>query len=134
MFAEKSNIWLVGPSVTGNWELIRALKSDHVITLIEAVELDRLVKQADLRSADLIVVDYGVGHRTIAPVLKAIRAMKEKFPDLIILLTNGELSQSQVRLAYRAGAREVYQPLGPPPDKNRLLAEKIIALCRRKPA
>jgi DNA-binding NarL/FixJ family response regulator len=127
MIAGKTNVWLVGPTVSEDWDLIQALKLDYVVTLIHTCEPALLAKEAVLKSATLIVVDCGARTGDAARIFEAIRSMKKKLPGLVVLLADGGLAQEEIAQAYRLGVRDFF----PSPYDARLLAERIVALCRR---
>jgi DNA-binding NarL/FixJ family response regulator len=133
MVLGKISIWLAGPSVSEDWDLVRALVPDHAVTLIGPYEPGRLPKEAAMRYADLMVVDCGTGASACAPVFKAIRAVKKRFPRLIVLLVYSRLEPSEIAEAYKVGVEDVYPSDFPSPGRAQLLAEKIVALCERRP-
>ena len=126
MVAGRSSVWLVGSTVSGDWNLIQALKSDHVVTLIDSLEPARLGQEMALKSAALIVVDCSVRTGDALRIFEAIREMKKKFRKLEVLLVDGQLNQTEIIQAHKMGARDFF----PCRYEARLLAEKIAALCR----
>jgi hypothetical protein len=128
----KNSVWLAGPSVSRDLALIRAIRTDHVITLIGAFEPSCLRREAALRSADLIVVEYGAWAGEASAVFDAIAEIKKKFEGLVVLLVGGQLEQEEVIRAHKSGIEK--DGYFPSPYISRLLAEKILVHCRRKQA
>src|SRR5271170_2096181 len=108
MVVGKQSVWLVGPTVSVDWDLIRGLMSDHVLTLIESFDPAGLARERVLTSASLIVVDCGGWARDVARVIRMIRAMKKACPALAVLLVDGGLEQSKVIQAYKGGVDDYF--------------------------
>jgi DNA-binding response OmpR family regulator len=130
MVVGKHNVWLAGPTVSVDWDLIRGLMSDYVLTLIESFDPADLAREGVLTSASLIVVDCGGCAGDVARVIRAIRAMKKAHSGLTVLLVGGGLQQAKVIKAYKGGIDDYF----PVPYEARLLVERIVALCQRKPS
>lgn len=128
MVGGKHSIWLAGPTVSVDWDLIRILMSDHVVTLIKTFDPASLARDGVLASASLIVVDCGDWAGGIGGVIRAIWAMKKVHLELTVLLVNGGLEQAVLIQAYKGGIDDYF----PVPYEARLLAERIVALCQRK--
>src|SRR5262249_27983615 len=110
-------VWLVGPTVSMDWELIQGLMSDHVLTLIESFDPTGLAQEGLLVSASLIVVDCGGLASDVARVIRAIRAMKKAYSALTVVLVDGGLEQAKVIQAYQGGLDDYF----PVPYEARLL-------------
>ena len=123
------HVFLAGRTVSEDWELIRALKSDHIITLLESFDLVRLVKSPLLKSATLIVVDCSGQEKEATRTLKAIKMICKRFQRPTAVLVDGQLDQLQVAQAFRTGVRDYFRS----PYGARLLAERISTLCRYGP-
>ena len=130
MVVGKHNVWLAGPTVSVDWDLIRGLMSDYVLTLIESFDPADMAREGVLTSASLIVVDCGGWAGDVARVIRAIRAMKKAHSGLTVLLVGGGLQQAKVIQAYKGGIDDYF----PVPYEARLLVERIVALCQRKPS
>jgi DNA-binding response OmpR family regulator len=115
------HVFLAGRTVSEDWELIRALKSDHIITLLESFDLVRLAKSPLLKSATLIVVDCGGQENEATRTLKAIKMICKRFQRPTVVLVDGQLDQWQVAQAFRMGVRDYFRS----PYGARLLAERI---------
>jgi DNA-binding response OmpR family regulator len=120
-------VCLAGQLVSGDRELIRRLKMDHVVTLIESFDVNGLANHPVLISASLIVIDCTGRKNQIAHIMEMIKAVCERHPRLIVLVVDGPLEQLQVAEAFRAGIRDYFRA----PYNVKLLVERIRALCRR---
>jgi DNA-binding NarL/FixJ family response regulator len=105
---------------------------DNVVTVVAHFEPGRLDKEAAMRHADLIVVDCATQSEAATSLLKAIRAVKRRFPRLLVILMYHRLAHAEIAEAYKVGVEDVFSSDFPSPGRARLLAEKIEALCRRR--
>jgi DNA-binding response OmpR family regulator len=122
------HICLTGESLTGDWELVRLIKTDHFVTLIEHLDSPRLANDALLRTLSLIVVDCTGSVADLKKVFASIRTIRKANPRAIVLLVDGGLKQVQLARAFRLGVRDYFRS----PYESRLLAERISSLCARE--
>jgi DNA-binding response OmpR family regulator len=120
-------ICLVGSEVTGDWELIRRLKADHAVILIEDLDPEGLAEDPLLEAISVLVLDCAGHRRDLSKVLAAIKSMISQIPRIVVLLVDGNLTQVQVARAFRHGVRDYFRA----PHNTQLLAERIGALCAR---
>ena len=117
---EVSHVCLVGPLVTDDWDLIRKLRSQHLVTLIESIEfLSEIDRLSQVR---LMVMDCSQDGDA---ALEGLPELKQEFSDLCILLVDGELSQKQIAKAFQDGVKDYFAA----PYEVDLLAERIDYLC-----
>ncbi len=120
--AEKDQIFhicLAGRTVSNDWPLIRSLKTQHQVTVVERVRL--LSRNAILAKADVLVLDcsesQGLG-------LRILPFLKRYFPELSVVLVDGGLTQQQIAAAFREGVQDYFSE----PYDLALLVERIDAL------
>ena len=114
-------ICLVGPTVTDDWRLIRSLRRDHQVTLIERAAW--IGTGRCLEGVDVLVLEATRGE-SFGPLL---RGLKLRHPGLVVVLAEGGASQQEIAAAFRLGARDYF------PAKSRgLLLERIRHLCRQR--
>jgi DNA-binding NarL/FixJ family response regulator len=120
-----ANVLLAGASLSEDWVLIRSLKVHHVVTLIESFDAARIVPDHLLESVALIAIDCTGRTGELRRILKSIKSLRNRLPGVIIVLIDGQLDQTQVIQAYRAGIRDYFRS----PYDASLLAERIGTLC-----
>lgn len=125
-----NNIVLAGTLLSQDWALIQSLKVHHIVTLIESFDAARIVPDHLLQSVALIAIDCTGRTRELRPILRSIKSLRNRLPEVIIVLIDGQLDQTQVIQAYRAGIRDYFRS----PYDVKLLAERIGALCGPGPA
>jgi DNA-binding response OmpR family regulator len=120
-----SHILLAGTLLSEDWALIRSLKVHHIVTLIESFDAARIVPDDLLQSVALIAIDCTGRTGELRQILRSIKSLRNRLPGVIIVLIDGQLDQTQVIRAFRAGIRDYFRS----PYDARLLAERIGALC-----
>ena len=123
-----NNILLAGPLLSEDWALIRSLKVHHIVTLIESFDAARIVPDHLLQSVGLIAIDCTGRTGELRRILRSIKCLRNRLPGVIVVLIDGQLDQTQVIRAYRAGIRDYFRS----PYDASLLAERIVALCGPK--
>ena len=121
------HVCLVGKSVSDDWDVIRRLKSDYVVTLIKSFDVNRLAEDSVVDSASLIVLDCTGCEKRMPKIIKFIQSMRESHPLLILVAVNGGLDDRLVAQAFSAGIRDYFRT----PYNSKLLVERIASLCRR---
>lgn len=123
-----SHVCLTGESLTGDWELIRSVKSRHRLTLVEHLDPARLAKDPLFKTVGLIVVDCAGLRGAVDRVFAGFKALRRASPRLIVLIVDGGLDQMQLAKAFHMGVRDYFRA----PHESRLLAERIHSLCDRE--
>lgn len=113
---------LVGPKVSSDTQLADLLRIRHRITSVARV--DELLKNPLLGSVDVLVIECT---DQIEACLEFLAPLKRKIPDLIVILVDGGLSQSQLARAFRDGATDYFKV----PYDVSLLAERVDRLSAR---
>jgi DNA-binding response OmpR family regulator len=114
-------VCLVGPIVTNNALLLDALRGRHEISLV--ADQIRLEDSRALASSDVLVLD-ATGIR-LPPLLRSLR---QRRPDLPIVLVNGGLTEDDKAEAFSLGVVDYF----PAPYQVGLLAERLEALARAR--
>jgi len=117
------HICLAGARVSNDLSLIQTLKSQHLITLVESIHL--LSLSAILPGTDMVVLDCS-GNLDCG--LRLVPWLKSHFPELVIVLVNGGLTQEQIASAFKEGAKDYFSD----PYDVKLLAERVNALGARR--
>jgi DNA-binding response OmpR family regulator len=120
------SILLAGTLLSEDWALIRLLKAHHIVTLIESFDAAQIVPEHLLESIALIAIDCTGRGKDLRRILSSIKSLRNGWPRVIVVMIDGQLDQTQVIQAYRAGIRDYFRS----PYEPRLLAERIGALCR----
>ena len=120
---EVFHICLAGARVSNDLSLIQTLKSRHLITLVENIHL--LSLRETLPGIDMVVLDCSGNHER---GLQLVPWLKTHFPELVIVLVNGGLTQEQIASAFKEGAKDYFSD----PYDVKLLAERVNALCARR--
>jgi len=117
---ECGHVCLAGTAVSDDARLLRALRGRYAVTV--ATSVDFLARTELLATTTVLVLDgTGLG----GAVLERLREVKDRYPELRVVLVDGGLKQLQVAEAFRLGARDYFAE---PYDAD-LLIERIGALC-----
>jgi DNA-binding NtrC family response regulator len=117
------HICLAGARVSNDLSLIQTLKSQHLVTLVESIHL--LSISAILPGTDMVVLDCSGNHER---GLQLVAWLNSHFPQLVVVLVNGGLSQEQIASAFKEGAKDYFSD----PYDVKLLAERVNALGARR--
>lgn len=116
------HVCLAGSGVSNNWSLIEPLKRRNQVTMIESLPM--LYANSILATASVLVLDCedetGAG-------LSALKLIKKLYPDLLVVLVNGTLSQAEIAEAFREGARDYFSHH----SNAGLVVERVEHLCRQ---
>jgi DNA-binding NtrC family response regulator len=115
----------VGPNLSNDRALADLLKSRHPVTLVD--RLDHLFGSPLLQTMDVLVLECAAH---VESALGFVRTLKDRLPQLVVVLINGGISQMQLATAFHQGIRD-YFPANYDPS---LLAERIenLALKQRR--
>jgi len=118
--SECAHICLVGAAVSDDSRLIQCLRARHAVTV--AAKADFLARTELLAATAVMVLDgTGIG----GTVLQRLQEIRERYPDLRIVLVDGGLNQLQIAEAFRLGACDYFAE----PYDTDLLIERVGALC-----
>jgi DNA-binding response OmpR family regulator len=117
------HICLAGARVSNDLSLIQTLKSQHLVTLVESIHL--LSLSPILPGTDMVVLDCSGNHER---GLQLVPWLNSHFPQLVIVLVNGGLTQEQIASAFKEGAKDYFSD----PYDVKLLAERVNALGARR--
>lgn len=115
------HVCLAGPGIAGHRALIDELRIHHEVTLV--TDQTRLEHSWALASSDVLVLDAAGIRATLRPLLRSLR---NRSPELPIVLVDGELSDDEKADAFSLGVRDYF----PWPSEVGLLAERLDVLAR----
>ena len=116
------HICLAGLAVTNDWSLIEPLKRSHQVTVVERPRM--LHANSILATAQVLVLDCG---EDPALGIGAVRGLRYVYPEVDIVLVNGEWSPAQIAQAFREGVRDYFARQA----SAELVVERVQNLCRR---
>ena len=79
------------------------------------------------RNISLVVVELS---RYWKKDLSAVHSLKTSFPQVLVVIVNGEESEEAVIQSFRIGAKDFFKK----PYKKKLLAERVEALLKKRNA
>jgi DNA-binding NarL/FixJ family response regulator len=120
---EVLHICLAGTRVSNDLSLIQTPKPKHLVTLVESIHL--LSLSPILPGTDLVVMDCS-GNRERG--LQLVPWLKSHFPQLVVVLFNGDLTQEQIASAFKEGAKDYFSDT----YDVKLLAESVNALIAHR--
>ncbi len=118
--AEPPHVCLAGRTVSNNWSLIEPLKKHNQVTVVEPIDL--LLRSSILSTVSVLVLDCEDGAEV---GIEALRELKRMYPALCVVLVNGGLTQNEIAVAFREGAKDYFSHH----YNAQLLVERVQYLC-----
>lgn len=112
----------VAGQISDDWTVVQRLKRRHQVTLVE--NPSDLVQSTVLSTVSVLALDCGTAPESGLMTLSLVSRL---YPQLLVVLVNGRLSQGEIVEAYRRGACD-YLSQQVEPD---LTIERIESLCSR---
>lgn len=119
------HVYLVGPVVTNNQDLVRALCGRHAVTLV--ADQGQLDNHRMLDSSDILLLD-AVGIRASLNLI--LRSLRIRRPALPVVIVDGGLSDAEKADAFSLGVVDYF----PASCHAGLLAERLEVLARERVA
>ena len=116
------HVCLAGRIVSCDWDLIERLRSRYLVSVMEHVEV--LLRHSFLNSTHLLVVDCCENAGIVTEILPLLR---QRYPDLCVILVDGGLSQKQIASAFQEGVKDYFAS----PYDVELLVERMDFLCMK---
>jgi DNA-binding response OmpR family regulator len=117
------HVCLVGPALSQDRTLLTRLTADHLVTV--ATSANMLVGRPMMASVDALVLDAASVRSGLGGVVATLR---ERHPDLAIVLVDGELAQLELADAFHRGIDDYFAA----PWSVSLLAERVEVLAARR--
>ena len=114
-----SHICLAGRTICNDWLLIRALKTQHQVTLVEHIQA--LSRNPILARVDVLVLDCGENQKM---GLGLVPNLKRDNPKMCVVLVDGGFTRQQIAKAFREGVKDYFAE----PYDRRLLVERVEGL------
>jgi DNA-binding NtrC family response regulator len=112
----------VAGQISDDWTVVQRLKRRHQVTLVE--KPSDLVQSTVLSMVSVLALDCGTAPESGLMTLSLVSRL---YPQLLVVLVNGRLSQGEIAETYRRGACDyLLQQVEP-----ELTRERIESLCSR---
>lgn len=97
---------LSGEHVTNDWNLISQLRETAHVSLLNGTI--RVNRDLPACGVGLVVLECPGSQALESDIVPLVRAWKSRFPDLVIILINGGLTQKDIVLAFREGINDYF--------------------------
>ncbi len=116
------NVLICGSEITNNHELLRLLKSK--VNLFQQTKSDQITQIIRQKNICLLIFELS---KMIQDDLPCLKSLKKNFPELLIIIVNGNGSGENIIQSFKLGVKDYFKK----PYDPVLLAERIEALIRQ---